>query len=221
MLIPGVRLISARDEHTLNNPGAGDDTTDSHADGDFVPQHQLQEVAERWANEGCVWFRCTDCGKLRRLTDRAGQQGHRQTSREPASGSTVVPARCADQLDTKRRKAACSPTDDWLHARLGGMHAAPTPPAACCPCSPLRILLLHLQAAEPPSGSRIGSHSNTSRLAAGSADLPPPPPTQRPRRWRALQPPARQQLWWRHLWWLESVRGGWTSQRTLSTCSCR
>ena len=97
VLIPGVRVVATLSDHQGpaaadgeddDADGSGDETATGcdaakrrrssstpYYDDDYLPLHQPHEIDERWANAGCVWFRCQCCSKLRRLTDKAGQQG--------------------------------------------------------------------------------------------------------------------------------------------------
>ena len=66
----------------------------------FALLHQPREVEERRSlRGGCIWFRCADCARLRRLTNWTSR-------RKP------LPERCSAHPDARKR--SCAAPDDWL-----------------------------------------------------------------------------------------------------------
>ena len=107
VITPQVRLLdlatSAADpeESQQDILGLGDAT--------FEEEHRVKEVEERRALNGCVWFRCRACDRIRRLTHWSERMSKRRR----------LPTRCDEHPDSRRRTAGCAATDEWLKARLG------------------------------------------------------------------------------------------------------
>ena len=148
----------------------------------FERLHQPREVEERRSlRGGCIWFRCADCARLRRLTNWTSR-------RKP------LPERCSAHPDARKR--SCAAPDDWLaarlglafaesvHARLGAAeldHDAPSaaalaqlgvaidrPPRGVATPLPERLLRAHLFIAAP-AGSRQRAPPPLYRLGEGVA----------------------------------------------------
>ncbi len=78
-------------------------------DATFEEEHRVKEVEERRALNGCVWFRCRACDRMRRLMNWSERMSKRRR----------LPSRCDEHPEPRRRNAGCAATDEWLKARLG------------------------------------------------------------------------------------------------------
>lgn len=107
VITPRVRLVATR-------PAPAGDLQESEQDlslGDamFEEQHRAKEVDERRALNGCVWFHCQACSRVRRLMKWNSSMSKRRR----------LPTRCEEHPEPRRRIAGCAATDEWLAARLG------------------------------------------------------------------------------------------------------
>ena len=108
LLTPQVRvaaqpLAPPADQEQQSDEGS------ARRDAPFEELHRPREVGERRQLNGCVWFCCQACAKVRRLT----------SWNEKASKRRRLPTRCDNHPAARRAREGCVAADDWLAARLG------------------------------------------------------------------------------------------------------